>query len=146
MEPGDPAPAVDLGKAVLRLGSMELEVSGRIDRIDLVDTARGDRYAAIVDYKTGMRQEGWQFRRDQFSLKDPQLLLYAMVVERAGRGDQVPEVFRNVKAAVIAQDRVEHTVNDPDVAGQRPVPPEAGNTSQPDAGKHTQPPMAAGAS
>jgi hypothetical protein len=114
---------VDLGRAVLRLGSADVEVRGRIDRIDLVHSPRGDRYAAIVDYKTGSRQEGWQFQRDQLSLKDPQLLLYAMVVERGGRGDHLPEAFRNVRAAVIAQDRVEHT-SDPERGGREPAAPD----------------------
>lgn len=123
-EPTEPEATFDLGRAVLKLGASEVAVSGRVDRIDLVNTARGDRYAAIVDYKTGAREDGRQFRRDQFSLKDPQLLLYAMVVERAGRGDHVPEVFRNVRAAVIAQDRVEHADTDPDRTGQRPLPPD----------------------
>jgi hypothetical protein len=115
---------LDLGQAALKLGSQDVAVSGRIDRIDLITTPSGERLASVVDYRSGVRAEGWQFRRDQFTLRDPHLLLYAMVIERAGRGDELPEAFRRVRAAVVAYDRVEHTGMDPERAGHKATAPE----------------------
>jgi RecB family exonuclease len=115
---------LDLGNAALKLGSQDVAISGRIDRIDLVTTPTGERLASVVDYRSGVRAEGYQFRRDQFTLRDPHLLLYAMVIERAGRGDELPEAFRRVRAAVVAHDRVDHSGADPERAGHKPMAPE----------------------
>jgi hypothetical protein len=114
---------LDLGKAALKLGSQDIAVSGRIDRIDLVVTPTGERLASVVDYRSQVRAEGYQFRRDQFTLRDPHLLLYAMVIERAGRGDELPEAFRRVRAAVVAHDRVDPIASDPERTGPKPQAP-----------------------
>jgi hypothetical protein len=68
-----------------------------------------------VDYKTGMPKTAWGFRRDQLSLQDPQLAVYAMVVERASREGRLPEVLGKPRVIVLAHDRVRMVVDDPEV-------------------------------
>lgn len=118
--PRPPAPlggaegSLAFGTTVLRLGSAELELSGLIDRLDFVSGPRGERFVGVVDFKTGQARDGWAFRRDQVSLKDPQLWVYAMVVERASREDRLPEALRGARVLAIAHDRVRSVVDDPE--------------------------------
>lgn len=121
---GTDAPVrLELGETRLRLGREEIKVTGRIDRIDLLDPEGGERWAAIVDYKTGSAVLPWQFRRDQLELRDPQLLVYAMVAQVTGRDKALPDALRHVRVALVAEDRVEHVVREPEV-GQKPIAPE----------------------
>ncbi|MEQ1502165.1 MAG: PD-(D/E)XK nuclease family protein [Myxococcota bacterium] len=122
-EPGAPPPALDLGRVVLKLGAEEIELVGRIDRLDLV-SVRGEQLAVVVDYKTGTRMDGWKFRKEQSTLRDPQLLVYAMAVERTGRGEPGPLAIRGHRAAIVAHDRIKQTVADPEAAGQRTIAPD----------------------
>jgi RecB family exonuclease len=113
---------VELGPVALRLGAEPLGVRGRIDRIDVLQSPRGERFAAVVDYKTGRAKEPWRFRREQHQLRDPQLLLYAMVVAVTGRDRQLPEALRGVRVAVVAEDYVTQVVQDPEAGGgQQPI-------------------------
>ena len=107
----------EIGRVQLRLGSDLVDVKGRIDRIDVLQSPSGDRYAAVVDYKAGRPKEPWTFRRDQLQLRDPQLLLYAMVVAVTGRDRDEPELLRGVRVAVVAEDHVVQVVQDPESGG-----------------------------
>ncbi len=89
----------------LQLGRGAIAVRGQIDRVEWITTKQA-RGAAVIDFKTGMsRYEGWKFRDELKKGLDPQLLVYAMVLERARKDGLLPEALR-MPVALVAHDRV----------------------------------------
>jgi hypothetical protein len=97
--------AIHLPEVSLQLGRGAVAVRGQIDRVEWI-TTRDARGAAVIDFKTGMsRYEGWKFRSELLNGLDPQLLVYAMVLERARKDGLLPEPLR-MPVALVAHDRV----------------------------------------
>ncbi len=121
---GLPGATVALPASRLRFGATDLQLQGQIDRIDVLVTERGAGGMVVTDYKTGRAElTGEQFRRGQWSLEDPQLLVYAMVLARAAREGQLPPELC-VPAAAVAHDRVRHTFREKDAAQRMPDAPD----------------------
>ncbi|MCA9490843.1 MAG: PD-(D/E)XK nuclease family protein [Myxococcales bacterium] len=108
-----------LPEVALRFGSRDLRLRGIIDRVEWYE-GDGVRLVVVADWKTGPAMpDGRGFRQDQYALRDPQLLVYAMVLERASREGVLPEPLLG-HAAAVAHDRVLHTFRDREVG--RPLP------------------------
>lgn len=121
---GLPGAALSLPTARLRFGAADLQLAGQIDRIDAL-VAGGRAGLVVTDYKTGRAAiTGSEFRRDQWTLEDPQLLVYAMVLTRAAREGLLPPELPPVVAAV-ASDRVRQTWKDGDLPGRTPDAPDS---------------------
>lgn len=121
---GLPGVTVSLPAARLRFGTADLQLQGQIDRVDFLVTDRGARGFVVTDYKTGKAEtSGDDFRRAQWALEDPQLLVYAMVLARAVREGQLPPELAGA-AAAIAHDRVRHTFREKDAAQRVPETPD----------------------
>ncbi len=113
-----------LPEAALRLGKADLKLRGRIDRVEWIGTDRALVFL-VADWKTGTAEpDGRKFRVEQYLLRDPQLLVYAMVLERASREGQLPEVLRGGKTAAVAHDRVRHTFKDKEAGQPEPDRPD----------------------
>lgn len=120
---GLPGAALALPAARLRFGAADLLLRGAIDRVDFLRTERGEGFV-VTDYKTGKAGlTGDEFRRQQWALEDPQLLVYAMVLARAAREGELPEGLR-VGPVAIAHDRVRHTFREKDAAARVPDAPD----------------------
>jgi RecB family exonuclease len=66
---------------ILRLGELEVRVSGRIDRVDVVDLPDGQGIGFwVIDYKLG--RSGYYTASDLKEFRRLQLSLYALAVER----------------------------------------------------------------
>jgi len=101
-----------MGEVVIRLGALDTALRGRIDRIARVDSAAGP-LLQITDYKTGrVAPSPGAARRGVLSLRDPQLVLYALATREAVRGGQVPEDFEGSTVAAIGYDHIRRTMND----------------------------------
>jgi RecB family exonuclease len=97
--------SVRLPETSLQLGRAPLNVRGRIDRIEWITTEHGQG-VVVTDFKSGTRRkEGRMFRWDVLGGRDPQLLVYAMVLERAQRDGLLPESLR-MPVAIVANDHV----------------------------------------
>lgn len=120
---GLPGVTLSLPAARLKFGASDLWLQGTIDRVDFLDTGSA-RGFVVTDYKTGRAVlSGEDFRRDQWALGDPQLLVYAMVLSRAARDPAFPEELRS-PAAALAHDRVRHTFREKDAAQRVPEAPD----------------------
>ncbi len=73
------ATAVSHGPLIIRDGALEVRISGRIDRVDLVELADGSVGFWIIDYKTGRSSHYTSKGLTEF--RRLQLTLYALAVE-----------------------------------------------------------------
>jgi len=97
---------VRVGPISLPLGRADVRLVGRIDRVAVLPTQHGP-LLEVTDYKTGRPPAVWAFQRDVIDLVDPQLLVYAAVLQHAG--DALPEPLRGARVAIVAWDHVRHT-------------------------------------
>jgi len=101
-----------IGEISLQLGAEDTAIRGRIDRMAAVQTETG-RLLQITDYKTGrMVPSPGSARKGVLSLREPQLVLYALAVREAIRRDQVPEGFADATVAAVGYDHIRRTMND----------------------------------
>lgn len=131
LEGADPAIVLDaegqrigemaLGPVHLPLGRATVAVRGRIDRIMVMDTPHGT-LLEITDYKTGRPPPGWKFRQVLHQLADPQLLVYALVLQQIRDRPDVPEPFRGARVAAVSWDHVRNTFQEPERRWQLEVP------------------------
>lgn len=85
--PAEGIPAtVPHGPLVLREGPLEVRISGRIDRVDLINLADGSIGFWIIDYKTG--RAGSYTSKGLTEFRRLQLTLYALAVEEVLLADQ----------------------------------------------------------
>ncbi len=110
-----------LGPVHLPLGRESLAVRGRIDRIMVMETSHGT-LLEITDYKTGRPPQGWRFRQVLHQLADPQLLVYALVLQQIRERPDVPAPFRGARIAAVSWDHVRNTFQQPERRFQLEVP------------------------
>ena len=118
---GKPIGEMALGPVHLPLGRETIPVRGRIDRIMVMDTPHGT-LLEITDYKTGRPPPGWKFRQVLHQLSDPQLLVYALVLQQIRERPDVPEPFRGARIAAVSWDHVRNTFQEPERRWRLEVP------------------------
>jgi len=118
---GRPIGEIALGPVHLPLGRETIPVRGRIDRIMVMDTEYGT-LLEITDYKTGRPPPGWKFRQVLHQLADPQLLVYAMVMQQIRERPDVPEPLRGARIAAVSWDHVRNTFQEPERRWRLEVP------------------------
>ncbi|MEM6927419.1 MAG: PD-(D/E)XK nuclease family protein [Myxococcota bacterium] len=118
---GRPIGEMALGPVHLPLGRESLAVRGRIDRIMVMDTPHGT-LLEITDYKTGRPPPGWKFRQVLHQLADPQLLVYALVLQQIRERTDVPAPFRGARIAAVSWDHVRNTFQEPERRWRLEVP------------------------
>ncbi len=115
-------PSDDAGPAVtLPLGSEPLAVRGRIDRLE-VRAAQDSQWLVITDIKTGTGRPDWAFRRDVSSLRDPQLVVYALVVRELQRAGHLVGDFATATVALVQWDQIKATFKEPANVHELAVP------------------------
>jgi len=101
-----------IGEISLLLGTKKTALRGRVDRIAAVATVAG-RLLEIADYKTGNFAPSPNAARGGIvSLKDPQLVIYALAVREAIRLGVVPETFADSRVAALGYDHIRRTMFD----------------------------------
>ncbi len=100
-----------IGEISLQLGERQTSLLGRVDRIAAVATP-GGRLLEISDYKTGATPSVSAARNGILSLKDPQLLLYALAVRQAVIEQKVPAEFADSTVAAVGYDHIRRTIFD----------------------------------
>ncbi|MEN0063247.1 MAG: PD-(D/E)XK nuclease family protein [Myxococcota bacterium] len=118
---GKPIGEMSLGPVHLPLGRETMPVRGRIDRIMVMDTPHGT-LLEITDYKTGRPPPGWKFRQVLHQLSDPQLLVYALVLQQIRERPDVPAPFRGARIAAVSWDHVRNTFQEPERRWRLEVP------------------------
>ncbi len=116
-ERGDPASfgtlddhsPVHVGPIQLSLGDEEVAVQGKIDRISVVEGPTGP-LLRIVDYKTGRYAPSDKDGRKWITqLREPQLVIYALVVEQALANGVFSDALSNAQLATIGWDHLRVT-------------------------------------
>lgn len=109
---GEVVGRLDLGPVEVPLGAGPVPVRGQIDRLLAVSTRHGT-LLEITDYKTGRARPGWSFRRALHQLSDPQLLVYAMVMEQVRDRPDLPASLAGARVASVSWDHVRATYAKP---------------------------------
>jgi hypothetical protein len=100
-----------IGEISLQLGERQTALRGKVDRIAAV-RSDGALLLEIADYKTGATPSVGAARSGILSLKDPQLVLYALAVREAVRLGKVPAEFADSTVAAVGYDHFRRTIND----------------------------------
>ncbi|MBX2796133.1 MAG: PD-(D/E)XK nuclease family protein [Myxococcales bacterium] len=118
---GEAIGTLAIGEVQLDLGQGPVTLRGRIDRLMVVGTKHGP-LVEITDYKTGRPPPGWRFRRALHTVEDPQLLVYALVLDHLRQIGRLPDPLQGAKVASVAWDHVRNTFKEPERRWQLEVP------------------------